>query len=286
MLVIPERASATPQSVSRSSPTAEPVAPFPRDFAGCVLIVEDDPFVRDVALGLLAGPGWRVIAVSSLDWAEPMAGRHNSDLIVVGAVEAKGGGLSSRLRHALSLPIIPLFRPSIYAKPRRGMTARSGPLLAALADCRIRIDQHLRASALSSDMVMRWGDFTLRLEPGSFAFQGKDVGMTGVESAILYLLMRHPGELMGTALIEQVIFRKPRSQSNFIPVHISRIRAKLRATRSDISIENVRGEGYVLFWSRSFEHSRIPGLEVLDGAGASEWPATSEVSRHPCRICD
>jgi DNA-binding response OmpR family regulator len=126
------------------------------------------------------------------------------------------------------------------------------------------MDQHLRVSELPPEVTLRWGDFTLKLEAGAFAFQGQDVGMTAVESAILYLLMRHAGELMGHALIAQAVFRKPRSQSNFVPVHISRIRTKLRAARSAIFIENIRGEGYVLFWSRSSGRSGVPGLEVLD----------------------
>lgn len=212
-------------------------------------------------------------AVNSLDEVERAVGLHRPDLIVVGSVEASGGDLSSRLRHAFRIPIIPLFRPSIYAKRRKGVTMRSGPILTALADCRIRMDQHLGVSDLPPEMTLRWGDFTLKLEAGAFAFQGQDVGMTAVESAILYLLMRHAGELVGHALIAQAIFSKPRSQSNFIPVHISRIRTKLRAARSAIVIENIRGEGYILFWSRSFERNAIPGLEVLESSPVSKYPS-------------
>ncbi|NBB65985.1 hypothetical protein GVN18_42745 [Pseudomonas sp. ODNR1LW] len=49
-----------------------------------------------------------------------------------------------------------------------------------------------------------------------------------------------------------------------MPVHISRIRTKLNAVRSDALIENVRGEGYVLFWSRPLESKAVPVIEVLE----------------------
>lgn len=263
MSIVSERVVAAHPPPSLTSTATALAASFSTARKRRVLIVEDDPFVRDIAQRLLVGPGCRVAAVNSVDGIEGAVGLHKPDLVVVGSVEAAGGDLSSRLRHAFHMPVIPLFRPSIYAKPRKALTARSGPLLGALADCRVRMDQHLRVSAPPSEVSLRWGDFTVRLEAGAFAFQGQDIGMTAVESAILYLLMRHAGELMGHGVIAQAIFRKPRSQSNFIPVHISRIRAKLRAARSDIFIENIRGEGYVLFWSPSFGPNGIPGLEVL-----------------------
>lgn len=79
--------------------------------------------------------------------------------------------------------------------------------------------------------------------------------------------MRHGGEIASVRLIEDVIFRsKPRTGSNIIPVHLCRIRAKLGASRSDISIENVRGQGYVLFWHRSFSSAEMPVPEMMEPA--------------------
>jgi len=216
-----------------------------------------------------------VTAVSSVEGAEQAALLQKPDLVIAGVVESAGGDLSSRLRRTFHAPVVPLFRPSVYVRPRLGLAAYSASLMCALVDCRIRIDQHLEVAAQPSEVAMRWGNYTLRLEAGSFAFQGQDIGMTGVENAILYLLMRHAGELVGHALIEHAIFRKPRSQSNFIPVHISRVRAKLRDARSDIVIENVRGEGYVLFWSQSFDQNALPGFEVLDSRAVSKCSAAS-----------
>lgn len=267
MPAIPERAPAASPPSRFPSSTAQ-VIPFQTESARRLLVVEDDPFVRDIALRQFSGSGFCVTAVNAVEGAEQAPLLQKPALVIAGGVENVEGDLSSRLRRTFHAPIVPLFRPSVYARPRRGLAACNASFLRALVDCRNRIEQHLRASAQPSEMAMRWGNFTLRLEAGSFAFLGQDVRMTGVESAILYLLMRHAGEIMGHALIEHAIFRKPKSQSNFIPVHISRIRAKLRDVSSDICIENVRGDGYVLFWSRSFDQNSIPSFEVLNFSAA------------------
>ncbi|PZO06138.1 MAG: hypothetical protein DCF29_06390 [Alphaproteobacteria bacterium] len=248
--------------------------PIPTDGARQVLIVEENPFVGDLALRLLAGRGWRATAANSLDQAEG----HRPDLVVLGCVEKVGGDLSPRLRRMFGVPVIPLLRPSLRVRGRQVQAGRSAPLLIALSDCRFRIEQHLRAAASPFGVAMRWGEFTLRLEPGSFALRGQDLGLTGAESAILCLLLGRSGEVVDNERIKKEIFRAARSQSNFVPVHISRIRTKLKAVRSDIFIENVRGEGYVLFWSRSLEPKAIPAFEVLEfDAVSRSWAGLKHV---------
>lgn len=228
-----------------------------------VLIIDDDPFVRETARAQLGGPELGVSAIAQ-DEVSALAGGRPTDLVILGSIRVESGELSSGLRSLFRAPVVPLIRPSIYVRPRQGAADRIAPLLAALADCRLRIGQHLLARALPCEFVVRWGEYTVRLEAGGFALRGQDLGLTRVESSILSLLMRHCGEIVSAGLIEDAVFRsKPRTGSNFIPVHMSRIRAKLKAARSDIFIENVRGEGYVLFWSRSFSPAEMPAPELL-----------------------
>ncbi|MDY6922356.1 MAG: winged helix-turn-helix domain-containing protein [Pseudomonadota bacterium] len=255
--------AASPPSAPSSS-LAPTVVPFRPEGVRRVLIIDNDPFVRDVALEQLADPRRRMETADSIGEVDHTKRRDKPDLIIIGAADGPEFDLSSRLRQTFKVPIVPLFRPSIYVRPRQALPERSATLLSALADCRIRIDQHLQAPTPPPGIVANWGGFTVRLEAGAFSIEGQDIGMTRVERAVLSLLMHHAGELISVALIEKAIFcSKPKSQSNYIPVHISRMRAKLRTSRSDIFIENVRGEGYILFWSRSFASIDIPRLEML-----------------------
>ena len=139
-----------------------------------------------------------------------------------------------------------------------------------LADCRMRIGQLLETRVAPADLSVRWGGFTLKLEPGSFAFEGRALGLTRVQSAILSLLMFHGGQVVSRTLIEELVFHhKPKSASNFISVHVSRLRTKLRESGSSVHIEHVRGEGYVLFWNPMLSSGCSPEAALV--APTNSW---------------
>lgn len=232
-----------------------------------VLIVEDNTDVRAATLHAFDPRSCEVVAAPYPADAPGFARRHPVDLLVLGAVEAAGADASSLLRQAFRKPIVPLFRPSVFSRSRlNGVTADPG-LMLGLADCRIRISQHLQSRATPSEVEVRWGEFTVRLEAGAFAFRGRGLDLTRAQGAILSLLMTHGGEVVSRTMIEDIVFAgKPRSGANLVAVHISRLRAKLDDRRSDLFIENVKGAGYALFWNRSFSSRRLPEAQMLTPA--------------------
>jgi DNA-binding response OmpR family regulator len=247
-----------------------------------VLILDDDPGVRAAALQSLNLPLCEVVAAADFGDPVALAGRYVPDLIVLGAIAAEDS--SSPLRRTFDAPVVPLFRPSVYARRRSGAVELGPDLILGLADCRIRIRQHLNAHAAPCGVSVRWGGFTVKLEAGAFAFRGQGLGLTKVQAAILSLLMLHGGEIVSRGMIENAVFRdKPKSHTNFISVHISRLRAKLKDIRSEIFIENVKGSGYALFWNRSFSTECIPSPEVMfpgraDGSEPSGFPAIAALA--------
>lgn len=229
-----------------------------------ILVIDDDPDVRAQALDHIDLADCEVSAGAHGADIRSLAGGHNVDLVVLGGVAGSPADLSSDLRRVFEAPVIPLFRPSVYMRPRLVGVGEDPRLARGLSDCGIRIAQHLEVCARPAEILVRWGDFTLKLEAGNFALRGQDLELTRVQGAILSVFMRHGGEIISKAMLEDSVFRdKPKSQTNFIPVHISRLRARLNDTRSDVFIENVRGVGYALFWSTSFSDDRIPEPEVV-----------------------
>ncbi|AQR63070.1 hypothetical protein BZG35_16450 [Brevundimonas sp. LM2] len=229
-----------------------------------VLVFEDDAEVRTLAIHSLQTPSWRVVALAKGTDFETSAREFHADLIVLGAMKTTQSDVSSSLRQTFGTPIVPLFRPSVYARQGVRPTKLASELVLGLLDCRIRIRQHLGASSPPREVAVRWGDFTLKLEPSAFVYRGHGLHLTRVQGAIMSLLMLHAGEVVSSRMIENVVFQaKPRSATNFIPVHISRLRAKLRENRSGVFIENVRGIGYALFWNPSFSTESIPAPHVF-----------------------
>lgn len=226
---------------------------------GRVLIIDGDPFVRAAAVERLGLPNSGAASVACGDEIRALARRVEADLVVLGAIDVEDVDASSLLRQAFGVPITPLFRPSVYLRPRANGVEISSGLTLGLLDCKVRIGQQLRARTTLSQVRIQWGEFAVTLEAGDFTFRGQGLGLTRAQGAILSLLMLHGGEIVSKAMIEDSVFHgKPKSQTNFIPVHISRLRAKLRAMRSGIFIENVRGGGYVLFWTRAFSSEDLP----------------------------
>lgn len=241
--------------------------PAPDPARGGVLILEDDPDVRAAALGRLGAEQWRLTVAT--DRPERLAADLAPDLVVLGGLASIARDTPSRLREAFRAPVIPLFRPSVYRRPGLSIRRLDADFALGLLDCRSRVGQQMEARAAADVLKVRWGDFTLELAPAAFAFRGRDLGLTRAEGAILSLLMRHSGELVSVRMIEEAAFRhKPRSETNFVSVHICRLRAKLKATHGEIFIENVRGVGYALFWTRSFSSDAIPQPTVTTGRGA------------------
>ena len=231
-----------------------------------ILILDDDVNVRAAATRALRSLPFEIVATAYAGDAATLARQYDVDLIMLGAVEAGGMETSSLLRQAFGKPVLPLFRPSVHQRSRLSGVDFGPELLLALSDCRIRIGQHLETRVMPREMAVCWGDFTLTLQPGAFAFRGQGLGLTRVQAAILSLLMLYSGEIVGKDMIEDVIFRgKPKSRTNFISVHISRLREKLRDKSGGIVIENVRASGYALFWNSSFSSQCLPEPQYFMG---------------------
>ena len=240
-----------------------------------ILLLDQDVDVLSAALPSLRSPSCRVLAASGEDDPQALARRYPADLLVLGSVGMADGDMVSSLRTAFRNPVVPLFRPSVYVR-RQARPADLGPdFMLGLLDCRQRIEQHRRSRVLSPEVAIDWGGFTLKLVPSAFAFRGSNLDLTRVQAAILTFLIVHSGEVVSCSMIEDAVFHgKPLSRTNFISVHISRLRARLRDARSDVCIENVKGIGYALFWNRSFSADMNPEPEVLSN-GVSRQDAPS-----------
>ncbi|KQS53806.1 hypothetical protein ASG17_12625 [Brevundimonas sp. Leaf363] len=234
-----------------------------------VLLVERNQDLATFARTSLATPEWAVDVKAGAATAVASAGH---DLVIVGQVDASSedDDVITALRRHARCPLIPLFRPSLW-KSRAAVGLRaSGPFLLAMADCRSRIDQHLRHALMPAGMGLDWGGFQITLKADLFEYEGSPLDLTEVQSAIASTLMRSAGEIIPKAVLQAQIFgTKPAAPTNVLEVHISRLRTKLRAAKTDIAIEHVRGQGYVLFWHPPLSKTPLPQPEpylLVEGA--------------------
>jgi len=117
----------------------------------------------------------------------------------------------------------------------------------AFSDFLARVRALLQWGADRPQMVLRVGDLELDLVRHRSARDGKRLDLTPKEFLLLSLLMRKTGEVLSRAYIaDQVWEINFESNTNFVDVHIRRLRSKVDDPFPEKLIHTVRGVGYVL----------------------------------------
>ena len=84
-------------------------------------------------------------------------------------------------------------------------------------------------------------------EARTFSADGRGVELTRIEFNILQALMEHPRRVFSKQELFERAWGEPyTADDNTVNVHVSNIRAKLRATGTDAYIKTVRGMGFKL----------------------------------------
>ena len=117
----------------------------------------------------------------------------------------------------------------------------------AFADFLARVRFLLGSRMNSSPMILRVADLDLDLVRHRASRDGRRLDLTPKEFLLLSLLMRRCGEVLSRALIaDQVWEINFESNTNFVDVHIRRLRSKVDDPFRKKLIHTVRGMGYVL----------------------------------------
>jgi len=117
----------------------------------------------------------------------------------------------------------------------------------AFSDFLARIHGLLRWGADRAQMTLRVAGLELDLVRHRASRDSKRLDLTPKEFLLLSLLMRKAGEVLSRAYIaDQVWDINFESNTNFVDVHIRRLRSKMDDPFPDKLIHTVRGMGYLL----------------------------------------
>jgi two-component system copper resistance phosphate regulon response regulator CusR len=117
----------------------------------------------------------------------------------------------------------------------------------AFSDFLARVHGLLRWGAERAQMTLRVAGLELDLVRHRASRDGKRLDLTPKEFLLLSLLMRKTGEVLSRAYIaDQVWEINFESNTNFVDVHIRRLRSKVDDPFPEKLIQTVRGMGYVL----------------------------------------
>ena len=212
-----------------------------------ILVVEDEPAVRDLLAFHLAQAGFRVSEAGTL--TEAWAQVDGADAVVLDWMLPDGSGIDwlRELRakpKGQRLPVLMLTARASETDKVRGLDAGSDDYLVkpfSAAELVARLRALLRRTEPS--MVHRVGALTLDERQGSVSFEGQPLSLTRREFELLAFLCASPGRVFSrTELLDRVWGEDFLGTERTVDQHIAQLRALLGAEL----IETVRGRGYRL----------------------------------------
>jgi two-component system response regulator MtrA len=217
-----------------------------------VLLVEDDPSIREVASLGLSQAGFRVTTSSVSLLALIQFRNGNFDLVILDLMlpELDGYEVCRQIRADSRVPIIMLSAKSDTLDVVVGLELGADdyvtkpfelPELVARARAAVR-----RASAIPEDLVLTRGD--LEIDPAAFVARkgGEEVNLTATEFKLLLELAQRPGQVFTRELLlERVWNYEYLGDSRLVDVAVQRLRAKVEDdAKEPRHIKTVRGVGY------------------------------------------
>jgi DNA-binding response OmpR family regulator len=218
-----------------------------------VLLVEDEPEMASALRSALVRHDMIVDHVSSIAAAESVLDDRVHDAIVLDRQLPDGDGLS----------LIPILRASGNTLPILILTAR-GDLIDRVAGLEYGADDYLgkpfafeellarlralmRRPASMQAHVARLGRLSFDFTHQEAAVDGKPLDMPRRELLVLAALVRRMGRMVQRSFLMEAVFGlDDEIQSNALDTHVSRLRRKLADADAGVTINGIRGVGYLL----------------------------------------
>ncbi len=212
-----------------------------------LLLAEDDPMIGDAVRAGLHQQGFAVDWVQDGAAAEHAleAGAYDLCLLDLGLPRKEGLQILKGLRRSGSvLPVVIMTARDAITDRVEGLDAGADdyvvkPFEMTELAARIRAVMR-RKSGRASSIIEHLG---VTLDPATHEVRrdGRVIGLSAREFALLHALLEHPGRILSRSQLEERIYGWDEEVgSNVVEVHIHALRRKLGAD----FIRNVRGVGY------------------------------------------
>ena len=214
-----------------------------------VLVVEDDPVLRQQLAAWLTREGYAVDSAADGETGEFLGSTEALDAVVLDLGLPKLDGLSvlRRWRAAgIGVPVLILTARDAWHEKVQGIDAGADDYLAKpfrFEELLARLRALIRRAKGVASPELRCGPVVLDTRTGRVAVAGAPVSLTAHEYRVLSYLMHRQGQIVSRSeLTEHVYAQDFERDSNTIEVFVGRLRRKLGVE----VIKTVRGLGYRL----------------------------------------
>lgn len=232
------------------------MATAPHAEAHHLLVVDDDPRLRDLLRRFLEREGFRVTAAGDAAEARHMLKLMHFDLIVLDVMMPGESGLdlTEAVRRERDVPVVLLTARGAPEDRIAGFERGADDYLAKPFEPRellLRIRTILRRLATTAAPAtpagpVRLGEATFDPARGLLAREGEPVRLTSGEAALLAALAARAGETLTREDLAAALGQEDAGE-RAIDVQVTRLRRKIEPDpREPTFLQTVRGRGYVL----------------------------------------
>lgn len=219
-----------------------------------IMIIEDDPAIREELTLLLGNEGYTTLAVTEFTDVPGQAAREHPDLILldIGLPGKDGFSLCAAMRKAISVPVIFVTSRDAGVDEVRALSLGGDdyitkPYSVPVLLARIKAVLRRTGGGPESADVLEAGGLCLSLTKGVVSVNGKTAELTRNELQILAFLMAHAGKIVSRGdLIDTLWDNQIYIDDNTLSVNMTRLRTKLAALGLPDAIRTRRGMGYQL----------------------------------------
>jgi DNA-binding response OmpR family regulator len=221
-----------------------------------ILVVDDDPKLRDLLAQYLGREGFRVRIANDGNAMDLLIAESPPDLVVLDLMLPGEDGLSiaRRLRGGTDIPVIILSARGDEVDRIVGLEVGADDYLAKpfsprelLARIRAVLRRQRIPAVPDETKTIAFGDFTLDLEAQRLLRHGREVELTAGDFALLEVLMTHPNRVMTRdQLVDRIKGYERSPYDRSIDVRVTRLRKKIEADPANpVFLRTVWGRGYM-----------------------------------------
>ncbi len=219
-----------------------------------LLLVEDHPGLRETLAAHLRGLGYATDAFGSgLDAIEAASvSTYDAGVLDLGLPDIDGMDVLRRLRRELSatFPIIVLTARDALHDRVSGLDAGADDYILKpfdLGEFNARLRTILRRPGQRRDPVELFADLSFDTVSRTASVGGHEIELTRRETGLVEELLRANGRTVVRDELEERIYGyNERVSANALEAIVSRVRRRLAAAASTVTVEAVRGIGYRL----------------------------------------